>query len=87
LYLLGIIINGYNEINEKRRAKAAAHKIASDALKLQQRKTKMENSSRLVYFTKFIYDVIDENKFNNHLEIVKYLNTIAKEEYNFGNVS
>jgi len=48
----------------------------------------MENSSRLVFFAKFIYDdVIDENKFNNHHEIVKYLNTIAKEEYNFANVS
>jgi len=48
----------------------------------------MENSSRFVYFAKFIYDdVINENRFNNHHEIVKYLNTIANEEYNFGNVS
>jgi len=81
-------LNNKNEINEKRRAKAAADKIEKDALKLQEQKAKMENSSRLVFFAKFIYDnVINENRFNDHHEIVTYLNTISKEEYKFGNVS
>jgi len=81
-------LNHKDEINEKRRVKAAADKIEKDALKLQEQKAKMENSSRLVFFTKFIYnDVIDENRFNNHHEIVNYLNTVAKEEFNFGKLS
>jgi len=73
---------------KKKRAKAAADKVEKDALKLQQQQAKMEIAPRLVFFTKFIYnDVINENRFNIHHEIVNYLNTIAKEEYNFGNVS
>jgi len=48
----------------------------------------MEIAPRLVFFNKFIYeDVINENRFNNHHEIVNYLNTVAKEEYKFGNVT
>jgi len=81
-------LNHKDEINEKRRAEAAADKIASDALKLQQQQAKMEIAPRLVTFTKFIYyDVINENRFNDPPEIVKYLNTIAKEEHNFGNAT
>jgi len=81
-------LNHKNEINEKRRAKAAADKIASDALKLQQQQGKMEISPRLATFTKFIYfDIMVENRFINHFEIVKYLNTIPKDEYNLGNVT
>jgi len=74
-------LNNKDEIIKKRRAKAAADKIASDALMLQQQQAKMENAPRLVTFTKFIYnDVIDENRFNNHHEIVEYLkkNTILE---------
>jgi len=48
----------------------------------------MEIAPRLVTFTKFIYfGIMDEKRFNNHFEIVKYLNTIPKEEYNLGNVT
>jgi len=81
-------LNNRDVILEKKRAEAAADKVKTDALRIEEQNVRMQKSIKIVNLGKNIYkDIIDEDRFNDHYEIINYLNTVVDEKYKLGRVN